>query len=279
MEANQQIGICDFIDQRGLKSIRSYNIDLHGLSLPPLNFDIDKLKGLVYYYRNNNSYIIRASSPFGHRYNERHNKPNFVRKNLYFYKEDLEKIGNFKYQDTAKSNKFIPVIQERTGRRNNKPILSNEKFDIINHSGCLIRQFNASKYGLVKVIGKEAANYIGLRYFYVQNQGTMLRRANMAFVQRLGCENTTYYFYKEDIDLLTSRPNLDTELQKAMRESCNKIVLDLPSVSPVITVSPITDDTTVTRTSDNLLQLIIELQEAEKKVVIIKQQIKEVLGV
>jgi hypothetical protein len=267
MSNTQTIGICDFIDPRGLKSIRTYNIDAHGLTLPAINIDIDKLKGLTYYYRNNNSYIIRATSPFGHRYNERHNKPTFVRKNLYFYKEDLQKIGDFKFTETPKNQYLRQVTHQTTGKRNNKPILSNEKFDIVNKAGCSIRCFNSEKYGLVKVIGKQAANYIGLRYFYVQNQGTMLRRANMAFVQRLGCENTTYYFYKEDLDTIEFHLKKDSNNQ-----------FDFKPVTPVTTVLPITNDTTVTTTSDKLLQLIIELQETEKKVVQIKQQIKDALS-
>lgn len=271
MEITHQIGICDFIDTRGLKCIYKHNAEMHGLRLPT-NIEISKLIGLTYYYKNNNSYIVRAAAAFGYRYNKRHEKPSFVKSKLYFYKADLDKLNN---SELVINNEFTSEY----GTNHSRAILQDEKFDIVKKHGHFIRDFNVEKYGLVKVLGKDAVNFQGFRYFYLQHQGKVLKRAERAFVMRNNCENSVYHFYKKDIEALKTNHSLETDLQIKMRESCDRIKIDLPPVTPVLTVSPITNDTTVTSNSDRLLQLIIELQETEKKVLHIKQQIKDALGV
>jgi hypothetical protein len=274
MDNTQIIGLQDFSDKNGKHVIYKQNAHLHGL-VQCGNVDLTKLYGLSYYFVNNVSLLYNAITPFGRRHYSRHTNLNFVKNNLYFKKEDLLLRGLSILENNLVTTR---IVKSKQATRRTAPVLEDEQFDFKTNDDLFIRTFNANKYGLVKVIGKKASKLIGLRYFYLQSQGNTLKRSTSTFILRLGCENTVYYFYKKDIEAREmDLQNID--LKREMRESCNKIVLDLPPTLPAPTPPPVTPVPTVTNTSDKLLQLFIELQEAEKKVLDIKHLIKDTLGI
>jgi hypothetical protein len=260
MNNTQIIGLQDFSDKNGKHVIYKQNAHLHGL-VQCGNVDLNKLYGLSYYFLNNVSLIYNAITPFGRRHYSRHTNLNFVKTNLFFKKEDLIMRGLAISENNLVSN---IVAKSKQATRRTAPVLEDERFDFKTNDDLFIRTFNANKYGLVKVIGKKASKLIGSRYFYLQSQGNTLKRSTSTFILRLGCENTVYYFYKKDIEAR----------EKDYQPSSN-ITLDLlpvPTTKPALPVASV-------EKSDKLLQLFIDLQEAERKVLDIKHQIKDALGI
>jgi hypothetical protein len=276
MENNQQIiGQQDFVNTRGVKCIGIYNVELHGFA-NQVNAKYEQLVGLPYYYNLNHSHIAEAVHKFGERRYRKYNDFRYIQKNCYFRISDLERLGISYGKSNAVKTTLKSTNLEKYRRSLTSIVSEDEKFECVNSEGTgCISFLNAKDYGLVFVPNSQVNKYTGLRYFWGNpNSTNYLKRSRLAFKAGQSYKPKTsksqYWFYKQDIELR----DLELASQGEIKPQQENNIFFKPSLA----TPPTLIQSKQPLKSDAILQLVIELEEAEAKVFQIKEAIKQALS-